>query len=65
MTNTDPKTEIRRHKETFFQACFEGVPSHWVVQFYVDDNPFPDAAYFRDEETALRFKQDLLDGVGD
>jgi len=51
---------MSRHKETFYQAAFQGIPAHWVVQFYIDDNPFPEAAYFSSEEDAVEFEQELI-----
>ena len=51
--------EGTRHKETFFQAGEEGIPSHWVVQFYVDGSAFPEAAYFSTEKEARELEEAL------
>lgn len=50
---------MSKHKETFYQPPFEGVPGHWVVQFYIDNNPFPEAAYFSSEEEAKDFEKEI------
>ena len=42
-------------KEMFFQPAFDGIPSHWVVQYYEEGKAFPDAAYFKTESDALKF----------
>jgi len=49
----------RKHKETFFQAAYQGVPSTWVVQYYIKGSAFPEASYFGTEEEALEFEREL------
>ena len=52
---------MKYHKETFFQAADYGIPSHWVVQYYDDGNPFPEAEYFKTREEAERFEKSILE----
>ena len=54
---------MKYHKETFFQAADYGVPSHWVVQYYTDDNEnsFPEAKYFKSKEEAEKFEKSILE----
>jgi len=54
---------MKYHKETFFQAADYGIPSHWVVQYYPDDdeNSFPKAEYFKSLEDAKKFEESLLE----
>ena len=54
-----------KHKETFFQSAHEGIPSTWVVQYYVDDNPFPEAAYFKTVIEAMSFEKEIEDSKND
>jgi len=52
------------HKETFYQGADEGIPSHWVVQYYIYGKGFPEASYFNTEEEAKEFENELvMDGV--
>ena len=48
------------HKETFFQPADDGIPSHWVVQYW-ENNPggFPEASYFESMEDATEFEETL------
>ena len=52
-----------KHKETFFQASDSGVPSHWVVQYYLNGSSFPEAAYFNKEKDAQEFEDELLEDI--
>ena len=54
---------MKTHKETFFQPAHDGIPGHWVVQFYDTEaeNPeFPLAEYFEDSFDASVFERDEL-----
>ena len=54
-----------KHKETFYQDYSDegiNIPSHWVVQYYVDDSPFPEAAYFNNKKDATDFEEELKNG---
>ena len=46
-----------RFKEMFHQSASDGIPSHWVVFYYIDDNQNSshEAAYFDSEEAAKKF----------
>ena len=51
---------MKTHKETFFQPAHDGVPGHWVVQYYDSEaeNPeFPIAEYFGHSSDAAMFEQ--------
>lgn len=49
------------HKETFYQASFQGIPGHWVVQYWDDDpNDFCEASYFSSQEEAEEFEKELV-----
>ena len=62
-----------KHKETFYQPAEAGIPSHWVVQYYVDNDPFPHASYFETQVEADKFEIELekppeseeTEGLGD
>jgi len=52
------------HKETFHQEGGDGIPSHWVVQYYVYGEGFPRASYFNTYDEAEEFENKLVgDGV--
>ena len=44
-------------KEMFHQAADYGVPSHWVVFYYIDNKAatFHEAAYFKSQEECEKF----------
>lgn len=47
------------HKETFFQPADEGMPSTWVVQYWIDDpSGFCEAKYLKTKEEAEAFKEE-------
>jgi len=48
-----------KHKETFFQEADDGIPSHWVVQYYDVGSKFPCARYFGKEKDALTFEREI------
>ena len=49
------------HKETFFQRGEDGIPSHWVVQYWDNDpTDFPEASYFGSAEGAEKFEKELV-----
>ena len=49
---------MKIHKETFFQPAHDGIPGHWVVQYYEsEDAAFPEAAYFDDSFQASEFER--------
>ena len=54
------------HKETFHQASQPefGIPSSWVVQYWVgsSDN-FPQAQYFSSETEAVSFEKKCTNGT--
>ena len=50
------------HKETFYQSAYDGVPGHWVVQYWEDSpNNFPEASYFGSEREAEEFRKELVE----
>jgi len=55
LEDKDMKENIK-FKELFYQEAFDGVPSTWVVQYYVGDNPFPEARYFPSKSEAEAFE---------
>lgn len=56
--------EIKKdiHKETFFQPAEDGIPSHYVVQYWSTESPdaFPFASYFDSECEAIKFEETLI-----
>jgi len=48
------------HKETFYQPAYDGIPGHWVVQYYIGNHPFPQAAYFTTQKEAEEFEKELV-----
>ena len=49
----------KKLKEVFHQSADSGIPPHWVVQYYVEGSPFPEAEYFGTEEEAWTFAETL------
>lgn len=49
----------RIHKETFLQPADDGIPSHHVVQYYENGDPFPHAEYFGNAIDAAEFEKTL------
>lgn len=49
------------HKETFLQPAEDGMPQHWVVQYWADNpNTFPEASYFDDLSEAVAFEETMM-----
>ena len=49
------------HKETFYQPADDGIPAHWVVQYWESrEDAFCQASYFDSEEDALEFEELLV-----
>ena len=49
------------HKETFMQPAHDGIPRHWVVQYWVFKNDdFCQAQYFSDLKAAIEFEATLI-----
>jgi len=46
-------------KEVFHQSADSGIPSHWVVQYYIEGKAFPEAEYFTTEDEAWEFADKL------
>jgi hypothetical protein len=56
-----------RHKETFYQDYSDediNIPSHWVVQYYIDDSPYPEARYFNTAIEATEFEKEIEEQQG-
>jgi hypothetical protein len=48
------------HKETFFQAAHDGIPGHWVVQYWESkESTFPEAQYFDNSFDAAEFEKTM------
>ena len=48
------------HKETFFQPADDGIPAHWVVQYWESkDDAFPEAQYFDNSFDAAEFEMTM------
>ena len=48
------------HKETFRQDAHDGIPTHYVVQYWVDNpNTFPESSYFSTLVEAVEFEKTL------
>ncbi len=45
-------------KEVFRQREYDGIPEHWVVQYYQDKYLY--AEYFATEEEAMKFVDDEI-----
>lgn len=55
------KNDVLIHKETFFQRSYDGVPSHWVVQYWEGSpNGFAEANYFKNRDDAAEFEKELV-----
>jgi hypothetical protein len=48
-----------KHIETFYQAGDMNIPPHWVVQYYVNNDSFPEAAYFDTLKDAEDFEREI------
>jgi len=49
----------RTLKEIFFQAAECGMPSTWVVQYYIEGQAFCEAKYFKTEQKAQALADEL------
>jgi len=47
------------YKETFFQEADDGIPSHWVVQYYKTGDPWPISKYFSIHSEAIEFEKNI------
>lgn len=55
-------TNTYKHKETFFQDYSQedcNIPSHWVVQYYINDGVFPESKCFSEKWMAEIFELEL------
>jgi len=52
---------MKKQKETFFQPANDGIPSHWVVQYWEDS--MVEAQYFNSQEEADIFEKTLNAGL--
>jgi len=53
------------HKETFRQGWDEGIPPHWVVQYWeTKSSTFCEAQYFATAKEAVEF-EDTLEKIDD